>query len=239
MMLSPQERERKKGVFAKALRSGGNADTKRYMELYADFSELGYTRELAENYADAFVNEHKKPLAEDILQTVRLFDRIRDFGSAEFYLYMLKDKKLNNDDKFGYCIEALKNKSKQGHWRDAVDFRTENINFMQNHSEKVDMKQRADLYIALALVDCATKKYMQAFKLLMNFGYKPQGRNDSKLLEILITGIYICSHTGNQESIDNAVENAHGAMKLFTEYEHPWLKAFYEKQIQDAAQGII
>ncbi len=238
-MLSPQERERKKGVFAKALRSGGNADTKRYMELYAEFSNSGYSRSLAEDYADAFVNEHKKPLPEDILQTVRLFDRIRDLSSAEFYLDMLKDKKLSNEDKFVYCIEALKNKSKLGHWRDAVDFRTENINFMQNYSEKVDMMQRADMYIALALVDCAAKHYTQGFKLLMGFGYKPQGKNDSKLLEILITGIYICSKTGDQQSVDNAVENAHGAMKLFTEYEHPWTKAFYEKLIEDAAQGII
>ena len=238
-MLSPQERERKKGVFAKALRSGGNEDTKRYMELYADFSQLGYTKNLANDYADAFVNDCKKPLAEDIIQTVRLFDRIRDFGSAEFYLDMLKDKKLSNEDKFAYCIESLKNLSKQGHWRPAVDFRTENINFMQNHSEKVDMQQRADLYIALALVDCAAKKYMPAFKLLMNFGYKPQGKNDVKLLEILITGIYICSKTGDRESIDNAVENARSAMKLFTEFEHPWLKDYYEKQIEDAAQGII
>jgi hypothetical protein len=238
-MLSPQERERKKGVFAKALRSGGNADTKRYMELYSEFSNSGYSRSLAEDYADAFVNEHKKPLPEDILQTVRLFDRIRDLSSAEFYLDMLKDKKLSNEDKFVYCIEALKNKSKLGHWRDAVDFRTENINFMQNYSEKVDMMQRADMYIALALVDCAAKHYTQGFKLLMGFGYKPQGKNDSKLLEILITGIYICSKTGDQQSVDNAVENAHGAMKLFTEYEHPWTKAFYEKLIEDAAQGII
>ena len=238
-MLSPQERERKKGLFAKALRSGGNAETKKYMELYADFSQLGYTSDLANEYADSFVNDQKKPLAEDILQSAKLFDRIRDYGSAEFYLDMLKEKKLSNDDKFAYCIETLKNKSKQGHWRDAVDFRTENINFMQNYSEKVDMKQLADMYIALALVDCASKKYMPAFKLLMGFGYKPQGKNDVKLLEILITGIYICSKTGNQESIDNAVENAHGAMKLFTEYEHPWLKAYYEKLIEDAAQGII
>ncbi|MDO4862802.1 MAG: hypothetical protein Q4A05_01425 [Ruminococcus sp.] len=238
-MLSPQERERKKGVFAKALRSGGSAETSRYLDLYATFSQLGYTRDLAEEYADVFVNDQKKPLAEDILQTAELFDRIRDYGSAEFYLEMLKDKKLSNEDKFIYCIQMLKNKSKQGHWRDAVDFRTENINFMQNYSGKVGMKQLADMYIALALVDCASKKYMQAFKLLMGFGYKPQGRNDVKLLEILITGIYICSKTGNQESIDNAVENAHGAMKLCTEYEHPWLKSYYEKRIEDAAQGTI
>ena len=238
-MLSPQERERKKGVFAKALRSGGKAQTKKYMELYADFSQMGYTRELADGYADAFVNDQKKPLTEDIIQTAILFDRVRDFGSAEFYLDMLKDKKLGNDDKFAYCIEMLKVKSKQGHWRDAVDFRTENINFMQNYSKKVDMKHLAEMYIALALVDCASKKYMQAFKLLTNFGYKPQGQNDATLVEICITCIYICAKSGDRDSVASNIENAHGALKLFTEFEHPWLKAYYEKLIEDASQGIV
>lgn len=238
-MLSLQERESKKGVFSKPLRSGGSADGKRYNEIYANFSRDGYSRALADEYADAFVNDRKKPSAEDILQTVKLFDRIRDFGTAEFYLEMLSDKKLSNEDKFAYCIEMLKNKSKRGNWRDAVDFRTENINFLQKHSEKVSMKQRAEMYIALSLVDCASKEYMQAFKLLTGFGYRPQGRNDENLLEILITGVYICSKSGEQDSIENAVENARGALKLFTEFEHPWLKAYYEKRIEDAAQGII
>ncbi len=238
-MLSPQERERKKGVFAKALRSGGNADTQRYLELYGDFSQNGYTRELAENYADSFVNDRKKPLHEDILQTVRLFEKIRDYGSAEFYLEMLADKKLSGEDRFIYCINSLNVKSKQGHWRDAEDFRTENINFMQKQSEKVDMDLRADLYIALALADCAAKHYTQGFKLLMGFGYKPKGKNDLKLLDILITGIYICSQTDNQGTVYNAVSNAHSAMRLITEYEHPWLEDYYEQRIKDASEGII
>ena len=238
-MLSPQERERKKGVFAKALRSGGNEDTKRYMELYADFSQLGYTKNLANDYADAFVNDRKKPLAEDIIQTVRLFDRIRDLGSAEFYLDMLKDKNISNEDKFAYCIESLKNLSKQGHWRPAVDFRTENINFMQNHSEKVDMQQRADLYIALALVDCAAKKYMPAFKLLMNFGYKPQGRNDSMLLEIMITAVYIFAKADDIEGLEGALANANGCLKLFKDFDFSWQEEYYQKRIRDASQGIL
>ena len=123
-MLSPQEREKKKGVFAKALRSGGNADTQKYLELYGDFSQNGYSRELAESYAAAFVDDRKKPLPEDILQTARLYEKVHDYKTAEFYLEMLADKKLSGDDKFIYCINCLSVKSKQGHWRDAEDFRT-------------------------------------------------------------------------------------------------------------------
>ena len=157
----------------------------------------------------------------------------------EFYLEMLADKKLSGEDRFIYCINSLNVKSKQGHWRDAEDFRTENINFMQKQSEKVDMDLRADLYIALALADCAAKHYTQGFKLLMGFGYKPKGKNDLKLLDILITGIYICSQTDNQGTVYNAVSNAHSAMRLITEYEHPWLEDYYEQRIKDAAEGII
>ena len=237
-MLSPQERERKKGVFAKALRSGGNADTQRYLELYGDFSQNGYTRELAENYADFFVNDRKKPLHEDILQTVRLFEKIRDYGSAEFYLEMLADKKLSGEDRFIYCINSLNVKSKQGHWRDAEDFRTENINFMQIHSEKVDASKRADMYISLALTDCAAKHYEQALKLLSNFGYKPQGATDLKLLEIMITGVYILAKSGNKEELEGAKENAYGYLKLFS-FDNDWSKAYYENCIEEAAEGIL
>ena len=238
-MLSPQDREKKKGVFAKALRSGGNADTAKYQELYSEFCNNGYSREFAEKYADAFVNDRKKPLAEDILQTVRLFDKAHELTSAEFYLDMLAEKKLSGDEKYIYLIENLKNKSKQGHWRDAVDYRTENIKFLQNHSEKVNMDQLADLYIALALADCAAKNYTQGFKLLTGFGYKPKGKNDVKLLEILVTGIYICFKSRSQGGVYNAISNAHGAMKLFSEFEHPWSEAYYEQCIKDAANGII
>ncbi|MCR4888390.1 MAG: hypothetical protein K5979_04315 [Ruminococcus sp.] len=238
-MLSPKEREEKKGVFAKALRAGGNADTKRYQELYDEFCENGYSRSFAEEYADAFVNDRKKPLVEDILQTIRLFDKAHDYGNAEYYLGMLSDKKLCADDKFSYCIEALKNKSKQGHWRDAEDFRTENISFMQKYSEKVNMDRLADLYIALALADCSAKHYTQGFKLLTGFGYKPKGKNDVKLLEILITGIYICSKSGSEGGVYNAVSNAHGAMKLFSKFAHPWTEDYYEQCIREASEGII
>lgn len=235
-MLSPQERERKKGMFAK--RSSENI--KKYTELYAEFCQNGYTKALAEDYADFFVENVKKPAHGDVIQTAQLFDRLHDFKSAAIYLERLEDvvKKMSHEEKFIYCIEMLKNKSKLGNWRDAEDFRTDNINFMQIYSDKVDMNQKADMYIALALSDCAAKHYAPAFRLLTGFGYKPQGRNDVKLLEILITGVYICAKSGDSASIENAVNNARAALGLFKEFEHSWSRAYYETRISEAAEGI-
>ncbi len=235
-MLSTQEREHKKGKFSK--HSADNV--KKYDELYVVFCHQGYSKDLAELFADTFVNDAKKPSPDDIIQAARLFDKVHDYKSAAFYLDMLADnKKLSNEDKFAYCIECLKNKSKCGNWRDAEDFRTENINFMQNYSQKVDLRQKADMYIALAHVDCASKHYTSAFRLLTGFGYKPQGKNDTKLIEILITGVYICKKSGDEASLENAVNNARAALALFSDYEYYWTKDYYEKAIEEAAEGII
>ena len=122
-MLSPSERK-KSSNFAKTLLPSFGAEMKKYEEVYADYSSGGYTKELCEHYADVFINDVKKPQAEDIVQVASLYDRIHDSKSAGFYLDMLMERKLSGDDKFGFCIEVLKAKSKLGHWRDADDFRT-------------------------------------------------------------------------------------------------------------------
>lgn len=235
-MLSPQERENKKITFAKK----STENTAKYAELYTDFSQNGYSKRLAEEYADFFVLNQKKPCAGDILQAVRLYDCIRDYKNAAYYLEKLEEiKKLKDEEKFLYCIASLLNRSKLGNWRDAEDFRTENINFMQEYSVKADMDKQADLYIALAHSDCCARHYSSAFRLLTGFGYKPQGRNDKKLLEILITGVYICAKSGDKVSVDDAVGNASTALGLFKEFEFPWSKAYYEQRIADAAEGIV
>lgn len=236
-MLSLQEREHKKTNYAKK----NSENTKKYAELYDEYSRFGYTKELAEKYAEYFVLEAKKPAAGDILQAVRLYDKIRDYKNAAYFLARLDEiaKKLNNEEKFTYCIEMLANLGKTGNWREAVDFRTENINFMQIYSEKVSISQKADMYIALAYADCAAKNYNSAFRLLKGFGYKPQGRNDVKLLEILIADIYICAGSGDEASVENAVNNANAAMALIKKYEFDWTKEFYKNKIKEAAEGRI
>lgn len=236
-MLSLQEREHNKKItFAKK----SSENEKKYSDLYNEFCQNGYTKALAAEYADFFVLNTKKPAVGDILQTISLYDKIHDYKTAAFFLTKLEDfaKKFTSEEKFCYCIASLLNKSKIGNWRDAEDFRTEHINFMQKHSEKVDIKQKAAMYIALSYADCAAKQYNSAFRLLKKFGYKPQGRNDTTLLEILIAGVYICAKSGDEASVENAVENAHAAMKLFKKFEHEWTERYYEKKIADAAEGI-
>ncbi len=236
-MLSLQEREHNKKInYAKK----SSENEKKYSDLYNEFCQNGYTKALAMEYADFFVLNAKKPAVGDILQTVCLYDKIHDYKTAAFFLDKLEDmsKKFTSEEKFSYCIASLLNKSKIGNWRDAEDFRTEHINFMQNHSEKVDIKQKASMYIALAYADCAAKHYNSAFRLLKGFGYKPQGKNDITLLEILIAGVYICAKSGDEASIGNAVENAYAALKLFKSFEHEWTEQYYEKRIADAAEGI-
>ena len=128
--------------------------------------------------------------------------------------------------------------SKIGHWRDAVDFRTENINFMQNYSGKVSPQRKVDLYLALALTDCASKKYDEPFRLLSGMGYKPSGNNDIKLIEILIMGVYIWACKGDQDGLEDAVSNAYNGLKII-KFPHKWCKEYYEQSIRDATQQII
>lgn len=211
---------------------------KKYEEIYQLYTTEGYSKELCELYSDAFVNDIKKPAPEDIIQLAKLYDRLHENKTADFYLQMLEDRKLSGDDKYNYCIEVLKTRSKLGKWRDAEDFRTENINFLQNYSQKKNLQQQADLYIALALTDCAAKKYNDAFK-LMKFGYKPQGKNDTKLLEIMITGVYLLTQCGDVYGAAAATDSANACLKLFSEFEFSWSKEYYEKCIENAAEGII
>ena len=235
-MISPTER--KKSSFAKALLPSFGAEMKKYEEIYQVFAEEGYTKNLCEQYADAFVDNAKKPAVEDILQLVELYDRIHDFKNAQFYLEMLAEKKLSGDDKFAYCVASLKVLSKLGQWRDAEDFRTDNINFLQNFAQKKPQKQQADMYLALALTDCSAKHYTQAFR-LMKFGYKPHGRNDTTLLEIFITVVYIFACSGDSEGLEDALGNARSCLKLFSGFEFPWMQQYYEQRIEDASNKII
>lgn len=233
-MISPQDRKKISFSFLPS----HNAEMKKYEEVYHTFTNTGYTNELCEQYANAFIHDVKKPEPIDIIQLAALYAKMHDQKTAYFYLEQLKEKKMSSPEKFLFCIETLKALSLQGKWHNAVDFRTDNINFMQNYSEKVSIRQKADMYIALALTDCAAKKYEQALKLL-KFGYKPQGRNDTKLLDIFITAVYIFAKAEDEEGLEGALENAGNCISLFSRFDFSWGKEYYEQRIEDASNGIF
>ena len=233
-MISPAERKK----IGFSLLSSNSAEMKKYVDVYALYIEKGYTKDLCEAYADAFIDNVKKPSAFDIVQLASLYDRIQDHKTAYFYLEKLEDKKLSGDEKFFFCTEMLKTVSKIGNWRDAVDFRTKNISFLQKHTTKATPQQEAELYIALALADCASKDYPQALRLL-KFGYKPQGARDLTLLEIFITVVYIFAKAGDEEGLDGALQNAEGCLRLFKQFDFAWQGPYYRRRIEDAANGIL
>jgi hypothetical protein len=109
---------------------------------------------------------------------------------------------------------------------------------LQKYCSKTCLKRQAKLYISLALADCAAKSYTQALKLL-KFGYKPQGRNDSMLLEIFITSVYIFAKADDVEGLEGALANANGCLKLFKDFDFSWQEEYYRQRIKDASQGII
>lgn len=235
-MVSPLER--KKNNFGRSLLPSFSAELKKYEDIYQLYTSDGYIKQLCDLYAETFISEVKKPSPEDIIQVAVLYDKIHDLKSAAYYLDMLEGKHLSGDVKFHYCIEKLNVLSKLGKWRDAEEFRTDNINFLQNFSQKKSLLEKADMYMALALADCSAKHYNDAFK-MMKFGYKPQGKNDTKLLEIMITYVYISAKSGDADSIDETVANANACLKLFSEFEFSWSRSYYVRCINDAAEGII
>ena len=45
--------------------------------------------------------------------------------------------------------------------------------------------------------------------------------------------------SGDEASLENAVNNARAALALFSDYEYYWTKDYYEKAIEEAAEGVI
>ncbi|WP_295070371.1 hypothetical protein [Ruminococcus sp.] len=233
-MISPNER-RKIGF---PLLASTNSEMKKYTDVYSLFAENGYSKDLCEAYADAFLDNVKKPSPFDIIQVAALYDRIHDHKTAFFYLEKLTEKKLGGDERFYFCIEVLSILGKIGNWREAENFRTNNISFLQKHCEKATATMQAQLYIALAITDCAAKNYQPGLKLL-KFGYKPQGPKDITLLEIFITAVYIFAKAGDKEGLEGALHNADCCLALFKDFDFSWQSHYYRERIENAANGIL
>ena len=97
---------------------------------------------------------------------------------------------------------------------------------------------QAQLYIALAITDCAAKNYQPGLKLL-KFGYKPQGPKDITLLEIFITAVYIFAKAGDKEGLEGALHNADCCLALFKDFDFSWQSHYYRERIENAANGIL
>jgi hypothetical protein len=215
------------------------AKTPKSDELDEIFRNQGYCRDFCDAYADAFVNNVKKPDPVVVIELVSYLNKIGDLKSASFYLDNIDIDKLSGNTKFEFCREQLLILGKSGNWRDGEDFRSENIKFIQLYLQhNKDMRKKAEMYIALSFIDCAAKKYSDAFSLL-NCGYKPTGKSDVCFLEILITAVYIYAKMGDGDNVQLAIGNASKFLDNFTGFEYKWTKDYYKKRIESAANGKL
>lgn len=200
------------------------------------FVSKGYSEEFCDQFAAAFVDDKKNVRPSDIIFLAGIYNKMGDIDNTEFYLGMLDEKKLSGEDKFCYCYEKLTLLGKKGRGTDGAVFRNGNIGFIQNYMQKKNSPEyTVNMYIALALVDCAGKRYADAFSLLKC--YKPSGRNDTLFLSILISAVYIYAKMEDMDGLRAAAENARKYLKTFSSFEYSWQKIYFEKCIYDAENG--
>ena len=197
----------------------------------------GYSVEFCQDFAEMFVDDKKNVKPCDIIFLASMYNKVGDYESAAFYLDMIDDKKLSGEEKFCYCYEKLNKKEKKGRGSEGDLFRGEHINFMQNYVQKKnDPEYIVNMFIALALVDCANKRYAEAFTLLKKC-YKPTGRNDRHFLNILISAVFVYAKMDDMAELEEASNNARKYLKTFSAFEYDWEKAYYLKRIEDAENG--
>lgn len=207
--------------------------------IYAVYEQNGLSENYCQTFAEFFVNNTNQPANEYLIYLASLYRRLGKADMTNFYLERVDLKKISDEDKFFYCLEKLFYYGKANAWRDAVDFRNKNINFIQTYMQKKkDPSHCVTMYIALAIVDCASGKYADAFSLL-NCGYKPKGANDVYFMNILITAVYVYFKMGDADNLNTAVENAWKYLRTFTRFRYTWEKADFERRINNAQIGIL
>ena len=202
------------------------------------FAEKGYTDDFCDKFGTMFVDDKKNARPSDIIFLAGIYNKIGDIENTEFYLGMLDEKKLGNEERFCYCYEKLMLLGKKERGTDGAIFRNGNIGFIQNFMQKKNSPEyTVNMYIALAMVDCAGRRYADAFSLLKC--YKPSGRNDTLFLGILITAIYIYAKMNDTDGMQAASDNARKYLKTFSSFEYSWQKAYFEHCIERAENGKI
>ena len=79
-MISPVERKK----ITRSIRPSHNAEMKKYEEVYLTYANTGYTKDLCDQYAAAFVDDVKKPNTVDVIQLAILYEKIFDYKMAAF-----------------------------------------------------------------------------------------------------------------------------------------------------------
>jgi len=208
-------------------------------QLTVSFNEYGYSADFCKEFNKALIEDKKGIKSVDVLFLASLYNKSGDSISAEFYLDKAQDMKMNNDERFMYCCEMLFLLSKRNKGKDGDIFRANNIKFMQTYLQKNNESENyVNLYTVLALVDCANRRYADAFSLLQ-FGYKPAGRNDKLFLRILTTAVYIYAKMGNKEGLSEAAENAKRYLKTFSSFSYKWEQQYLEECILKAEKGKL
>lgn len=215
------------------------SDKKKGKKAYEIFRAEGFTCNFCDTYRQTYVNT-SSPFPPHIVLCASYYSKISEHDTADMILKHIKNPdKLDGESRFLYCIEFLTICGKTGDWNKGEKFRTRNIGFLQKYAEKrKDPEYKVNMYIALSLVDCAHQNYADAFTLL-NFGYKPYGKNDTNFLDILINAIYIYSKMKDQDNLNTAIDNADTFLSNFTKFDYHWQSQYYKDNIQKAIWGKL
>ena len=211
---------------------------KKYPDLIDLFSTEGYSSRFCREFADTFIENAKKVDDADIVNAMTFYCFSGDLSTAERYLEMVNVKKLNAEERFEFGCTALNIYGRSGDWRSGVEFRDENVSFLEKYARKQkDPEPLVKLYLALSLIDCAQQKYGRAYRLINTF--KPRNRNDVLFLQVLITVIYICAKAGDESQLSDATCAAYRYLEKCNTFEYTWSRDYLIKKIEAARIGMF
>jgi len=214
-------------------------DTQKGLKAQKIFLSEGFTCKFCDTYRKIYIDKGNA-FPPHIIKCASYYEKICEHDTADMLLNRIrKPERLDRESRFLYCILTLNLCGKTGDWTKGEDIRKKNIGFMQKYVDKQkNPEYEVNMYIALSLIDCACKHYADAFTLL-NFGYKPSGKNDTNFLDILINAVYIYSKTKNDDNLNTAINNASTFLENFTSFKYPWSKQYYKDLIKKASCGKL
>lgn len=210
------------------------------VEAYQIFCSEGFTCKFCDTYRRAYI-DNGNPFPPRIIICASYYEKIGENHTANMLLKKIKKpERLDKESRFNYYLEMMMVCGKNGDALNGEIIRNKNIGFIQKyvHKKRYKPEYRINMSIALSLVDCACKRYGDALSLL-NYGYKPNGKNDENFLNILITAVYIYSKAQNDDNLITAVKNAKTFLNHFTKFKFPWQPDYYNERIKKASKGNL